>query len=341
MKLRFVSGLRRGEVFTLSGATLRIGRSRDNDVVLPDDSSVPHSSGHHAELFLDGGAWTLRDLDSTNGTFLNGLRITREKLRAGDEIGFGGDTLLVVEAERRAWWLKLVAAAAVVAALAVFATIRSKIDFQSAAEHITPSVYLVALERDGKRAPVGTAFVVNASGLLATNAHVAELLEGEERAVVLGTDLRGVARGVVRSYLHESFEAGSFQDDVALLELESGPRLSPVTLASDRHLAKLGRGVSLATLGFPAPATNPSNPRARLLVEALADLRGGGYLELGRAALPGTSGSPVFDRDGIVVGIVVGRDEKLAGDASWALSAAVIRELLSDVQRDRPTRSFQ
>jgi S1-C subfamily serine protease len=341
VKLRFVSGLRRGELFTLSGPTLRIGRSRDNDIVLPDDSSEPHTSGHHAELVLDGGAWTLRDLDSTNGTFLDGVRITREKLRTGDEIGFGGDALLMVETERRAWWPMLVAAAAVFAALAVFATLRSKPDFQSTAERITPSVYLVALERDGERAPVGTAFVVDASGLLVTNAHVAELLDGEERAVVLGADLRGVAREVVRSYLHESFEAGSFQDDVALLELEAGPRLSSVTLASDRHLAKLGRGVSLATLGFPAPATNPSNPRARLLVEALADLKGEDYLKLERAALPGTSGSPVFDRDGIVVGIVVGRDEKLASDASWALSAAVIRELLSDVQRDRPRRSFQ
>jgi S1-C subfamily serine protease len=341
VKLRFVSGPRRGESLTLSGTRFRIGRSRDNDLVISDESAEPHASGHHAELVHDGGSWILRDLDSTNGTYLNGARITQERLRAGDELSFGDIPLLAVEAEARASWLRIVAVGAVLAAVVFFVTLRSKVDFRDATERIARSVYLVALEREGETVPLGTAFAVDRRGLLATNAHVADLLEGEGRPVVLGTDRRDDSLVIVRSYSHERYESGSFQNDVALLQIESGTELDAVTLASDRQIAKLGRGVSLATLGFPATATSPSAPRARLFVTALADIRGGRYLELGRTALPGTSGSPVFDLDGIVVGLVVGRDEMLDGDASWALSASVIRELLERIQREGPTRSFQ
>ena len=45
-----------------------IGRGADNTIVVDD----PHVSAHHAELRFERGQWWLRDLDSSNGTRLNG-----------------------------------------------------------------------------------------------------------------------------------------------------------------------------------------------------------------------------------------------------------------------------
>ena len=69
------------------GRKLTVGRLGDNDVQL-DEASV---SSRHAEIEISEAGAVLRDLDSTNGTFLNGDQVTGEvALGEGDEIYFGG-----------------------------------------------------------------------------------------------------------------------------------------------------------------------------------------------------------------------------------------------------------
>jgi pSer/pThr/pTyr-binding forkhead associated (FHA) protein len=51
---------------------LTIGRSTDSSVVIRDD----YTSTHHARLMVWNEEWMLQDLDSTNGTFLDGKRVT-------------------------------------------------------------------------------------------------------------------------------------------------------------------------------------------------------------------------------------------------------------------------
>lgn len=69
------------------GSKLTVGRLGDNEVQL-DEGSV---SSHHAEIEAGEAGAVLRDLDSTNGTFLNGEQITGGvPLHEGDEIYFGG-----------------------------------------------------------------------------------------------------------------------------------------------------------------------------------------------------------------------------------------------------------
>lgn len=67
------------------GGRVTIGRGAENDVDLGD----LHCSSRHAEIVQNGKVFTLRDLGSRNGTFLNGEKIKEAKLRHGAEIRVG------------------------------------------------------------------------------------------------------------------------------------------------------------------------------------------------------------------------------------------------------------
>lgn len=72
-------------VVELTQGVTRIGRSEQNDVIL-HDSSV---SSFHAELtLLNDGSLFLKDLNSTQGSFVNGSRIDQVVLKAGDHLMF-------------------------------------------------------------------------------------------------------------------------------------------------------------------------------------------------------------------------------------------------------------
>ena len=74
------------KVLDLDDPVIRIGRDPEMDIVL-DDLSV---SRRQAEVRKEGSSWKIRDLHSSNGTFLNGGRLTEVKaLTSGDEISFG------------------------------------------------------------------------------------------------------------------------------------------------------------------------------------------------------------------------------------------------------------
>lgn len=64
---------------------ITIGRAPENAIYLEH----PSVSGRHAELQLVGESYHLKDLDSTNGTRVNGEAITAIPLRAGDQVRFG------------------------------------------------------------------------------------------------------------------------------------------------------------------------------------------------------------------------------------------------------------
>ena len=78
-------------VFELIGDHLTIGRKPENDITIDWDKAV---SRRHAELELVAESWFVTDLDSANGTFVNGAKVDRKRaLRVGDELRIG-DTCL-------------------------------------------------------------------------------------------------------------------------------------------------------------------------------------------------------------------------------------------------------
>jgi pSer/pThr/pTyr-binding forkhead associated (FHA) protein len=76
---------------------VRIGRLPDNTVVI-DNEAV---SSHHARVVAEGDRFVLEDLNSTNGTFVDGQRITRHTLRHGDVVLVGKHTLVFDETPKQ------------------------------------------------------------------------------------------------------------------------------------------------------------------------------------------------------------------------------------------------
>ncbi len=71
-----------GDPIPLLKTTLLVGRRESADIVL----RFPNVSGHHCELTLADGHWTVKDLRSSNGIKVNGVRVTEQRLKPGDKL---------------------------------------------------------------------------------------------------------------------------------------------------------------------------------------------------------------------------------------------------------------
>ncbi len=69
-----------------------VGRKKEVCHVVIDDDSV---SKKHCEFSYSDGQYYVRDLDSANGTFVNGDKVDKRRLRSGDKIRIGRSTYLV------------------------------------------------------------------------------------------------------------------------------------------------------------------------------------------------------------------------------------------------------
>ena len=71
-RIVITSGPKTGLELPLGNEPLTIGRSSESGLVIRDD----YTSSHHARLVLWGDQWMIQDLDSTNGTWHDGVRVT-------------------------------------------------------------------------------------------------------------------------------------------------------------------------------------------------------------------------------------------------------------------------
>ncbi|MDQ5844902.1 MAG: serine/threonine-protein kinase [Acidobacteriota bacterium] len=93
VNLKVLAGPYQGRVFSFTQAdTFLIGRTTDSHLYLPEDKFF---SRHHCLLEISPPHCLLRDLGSTNGTFVNGQRVAEASLKDGDYIK-GGETVLLV-----------------------------------------------------------------------------------------------------------------------------------------------------------------------------------------------------------------------------------------------------
>jgi hypothetical protein len=76
--------------FTLKPGVNTVGRTEDNDIYIPDDSV----SSHHGEIVFADGQITLRDLGSTNGSYVNGQPVQEVLLQTDQSFRLGGVDLI-------------------------------------------------------------------------------------------------------------------------------------------------------------------------------------------------------------------------------------------------------
>ena len=91
--LRCIAGSAKGHDFPFLGGELVLGRKADPGLKLEDAKA----SGRHCLLRAEGAEVYVEDLKSANGTYVNGARISRVRLEAGDRLVVGNHVFEVRE----------------------------------------------------------------------------------------------------------------------------------------------------------------------------------------------------------------------------------------------------
>lgn len=86
----FLSGHKQGKLFELSEDRTTVGRGDDSSITINDQ----RVSRHHFEIYMEEGTPVIADMGSTNGTYVNGQRITRQALKNGDKIQISSSTII-------------------------------------------------------------------------------------------------------------------------------------------------------------------------------------------------------------------------------------------------------
>lgn len=368
LELRVLRGAAPGRSQRFEQELVTLGRHPESDFRFDPGQDLDVSARHaEIRRQQDGGAWMVRDAGSTNGTFVNGRRIAADTpLRDGDVVALGahGPQIEVRGAggvqhagadaatRRRRVGIALAAVAVALAAAGAWAFARSR---PVAPPSPAPATQqgggaATATEQDGTVAPSwvavgadngaaiamiaaelggrpygGTAFGVAPSGLLVTNKHL--VADGTRRAT------RVVVKfAETRAWLPARVVAVSPSDDAALIQVEAPGRYPAVRAVAGARGPAVGAPV--ATIGYPLgadaamegegdDAVAKSSLTTGTVSKRLPDL-----LQIDGFAAHGSSGSPVFDLDGRVVGIVWGGPRGTAGRIVYAVPSERLVPLL-------------
>ncbi len=164
-----------------------------------------------------------------------------------------------------------------------------------------------------------TAFAVHHTGLLATNAHCvkfADKLKSEGLKTYARMNKAPEFTYKVKSWrIHPDYNDTVFSADVALIQLELQGIELPITvqLATNEELIQLRPGRAIYTMGYPGKVMNPNRPDASLRTSVISrfttyekvpsDPKFTQMLWHSALTSKGTSGSPIFDSDGIVIAV--------------------------------------
>jgi transcriptional regulator with GAF, ATPase, and Fis domain len=91
-KLVMIGGVLTGEVFPLNSDEVTLGRDAENTIGIPDGAI----SRRHCAFSRDPAGWRVRDLGSSNGTFVNDVQVQNHLLADGDRVAAGESVLLFV-----------------------------------------------------------------------------------------------------------------------------------------------------------------------------------------------------------------------------------------------------
>jgi pSer/pThr/pTyr-binding forkhead associated (FHA) protein len=196
-------------------------------------------------------------------------------------------------------------------------------DYAAIAEANQRAIVFLVVEFPDSSRSTGTGFNVLPSGLIVTNRHVVQTPDGvRAQRIAVAFD------GTSGQWKRASIELVSETDELAFLRLNTAGTY-PVVNGIARDDATTGIGRPVAILGYPlgtgtagmSGSINTLTPSASLSVGTVSK-RVPETLQLDAFAAQGSSGSPVFDRRGIVVGVIYGGATESAGRIVYAVPAS-------------------
>lgn len=202
-----------------------------------------------------------------------------------------------------------------------------------------PAVALLTiLDRGGKEVSSGTGFFVSTDGRMATNVHVVESAERIEAVLADGRKIPLL--GLL---------AEDKTNDIAIVQADFHPSPGEVLPLADLNRGKLNPGERIIVIGAPSGLGGSLSEGVVAAIRQAEDLdKFDEDRQKGREALiqitapisPGSSGSPVLDESGQVVGVAV---SQLTGgqNLNFAVPVSVVRKLLAAIPTQAVPHAFK
>lgn len=300
---------------------LRYGRSSDSPIYISD----PSVSMRHASLEWVDGSWYIEDLQSTNGTFVNGQRVSRCVVNDGDSIYLGKFKLEFENGELRLQGKenstsvpvtaskfkslssnRIVLSVLLVAGLMLTAfAMQSKSWFGSGetANATRATVLIVASDSSGEDCWSGSGFVVGDGSMVVTNAHVAA--PGSEDSY-----LKRQCTNLMVGYTTDDRQAPSVFRTAGVLEISERDDLALLKISDplkgikglELQKARVAIGDSLTVYGYPALGGDTITV-SNGVVSGFDSSGGSELIKISAVINSGNSGGPVIGRDNKVIGV--------------------------------------
>jgi len=197
------------------------------------------------------------------------------------------------------------------------------------------AIVFVAVELENGEVATGTGFNLLPSGLIVTNRHVVRPPDGQ-----LATRIAVVFEGTKGDWRSATVESVSETDELAFLRItRPGPYPTISGIARDSDKVRLGDPVAI--LGFPLGnstagmegSINTLRPAATLGIGTVSKTLAEN-IQLDAYAAQGSSGSPVFDARGLVIGVLFGAAGESGGRIVYTVpSARLVAQLPADARR--------
>lgn len=299
-----------------------IGRGVDNNLVIGEQSV----SLHHATFSKTSGRFWLTDLGSSNGTYVNGRRITETTIEIGDIVSFGliktkfdGEGFLVlvenslqdeplIASNSPKKILKLQKKASIIILLVVLAflvLVRSRSSGLSTTDIARATVSIIVEDSSGNGCWSGSGALILDGKYVVTNAHVAAfsaedgLQDSDCKVLAIGfSDSSGLN---MSDYVGGSVAAIDTERDLAIIELNI-----PINSSDRKSLAirsgDIGLESKIRVFGYPGIGGDSLTVSSGI-ISGLDQSEKFSYFKVSADISSGNSGGPVVDDKGRLVGI--------------------------------------